>query len=229
LQREVDGCKERETMRESISITDMTFAVLPEDDFTGEAPIGKLNVSIKEIDYAPVINRSGYYLFLNLEDKLPDNNTLIVESDSRKYYHDQQISLLKADITNHSVVRVVLLPTSAYPFPSGTTLVRGIIVTEVMQGGNTIEKPVSGAKVEIKQRGLVCLTGDKGDFVFYFKDLRVEDILIEDQKKFIKMGMGTEFDLSVTCEGYKFFEESGHKAEAYTTTVVNATLEPEGA
>lgn len=210
--------------------TDLTCAVLLIDDLTGMPPIGRMKVEMSEPEFKGILNRSGYYLFLNLNDKLLDVNSMIIVSDNNgnKYYQDRLLSLSKIEIAvNYPVIEVELLPATSYPFPTGTTLVRGIVLMDAIEAGKTIRVPVSGAKVEIKERGLVYVTNGRGDFVFYFKNLKSEDIVHEGQKKFIRMGSDTTFKLSVSCKGYKPYESSGHKAEFQTTTVINAVLEAE--
>lgn len=65
-----------------------------------------------------------------------------------------------------------LQPTTAYPFPSGATLVRGT----VLAGG----LPVANARVRRVNDDLEYLTGPDGQFVLFFKDVNGagEDITI---------------------------------------------------
>lgn len=204
----------------------LTFAVFPLDDFTGKSPIGKLKVAIKELGYAAILNKSGYYLFLDLDEKLEDDHTLVIESEE-KYYDKQSIPIKDVkehDLENNPELQVSLIPNSSYPFGSGITLVRGTVITdEKDDNNNPVKKPVSGAKAEIKTRNLSAKSDERGNFVLYFKDLNEGDIIEKNKKKFIKMDMSTEFDLIVTCSGYKEFKKTG-EVEVGTTAVFTALL-----
>jgi hypothetical protein len=200
---------------------------LPIDDFTGRSPIGKLKIFIKELEYASIPNRSGYYLFLDLNEKLTDDHTLVIESEE-KYYIKQSIPI--KDVMGHILksqpeVKISLIPNSSYPFSSGITLVRGTVVANGADNNNIpIKKPVSGAKAEIKARSIDSKTDERGNFVLYFKNLKKNDVVEKNEKKFIKMGAGTKFNLIITCEGYKEFKEKG-EVEVGTVAVFNALLE----
>jgi hypothetical protein len=200
--------------------SDLTLAALPIDDLTGKMPLGKLRVIVKELGYDGILNKSGYYIFLDSNDKLLDINTLTVES-KEKYYREASVLVSKDSLENNLVVRVDLFPSASYPFASNETLVRGTIVTITTIDGKQVSRPVPRAKVEIQARNLTYMTGDNGDFVFYFKGLREEDVVDEDHKKFIRMGTSTTFDLSITCEGYEFVNQPDCKAEVYKTTVIH--------
>lgn len=206
--------------------TDLTCAVLLVDDFTGKTPLGRLKVAInKEIGRYGIANRSGYYLFLNLKDRLLDSseNTISVESQEN-YYQGKVIFFSKAEIANNPVVTINLFPSTSYPFSSNETLVRGTVMTEATLDGNTFLKPVSGAKVEIPARNLQFITGHSGDFIFCFSNLRKEDVVVADgQKRFIKMGSSTSFDLAITCKGFKSLNQPNCRAQAYTTTVIHTS------
>ena len=91
-----------------------------------------------------------------------------------------------------------------------------------------LRKPVLGAEVELKDRDLTYTTEKNGDFLFYFKDLKEEDIIEKDEKKFIRMGNDTETDLIVTCPGFIDFKKSGCEFEVGKTAVFTVILLKEG-
>ena len=107
------------------------------DDFTGVEPIGDIKVSLEGIQKNLMINGSGYYFFTDLKKEIKQAN-VIVESDF--YFYE----VVPIDLsTNESFVSLIitLKPNSAYPFPNGTTLIRGVIK-------DTAGHPISGVKVK---------------------------------------------------------------------------------
>jgi len=230
----------------------LTLAVLLVDDFTGEAPIGDFEVSINQLSLMAQRNISGYYLFVDQADRLRDEYLLEIKnianpeartknSELENYKSNfcivgsdlleriQPMPILVGDINqnlqNDPVVRIALVPNTAYPFANGETLIRGIVqAAGVDSNGNSVIIPVAGAKVQIWDNKFSYDTDERGDFVFYFKNLKNEDIVQEDQKKFIKMGSDTVFDLNVSCEGFENFARENLRAEFGKTTTVNVTL-----
>jgi hypothetical protein len=98
-------------------ITNLTFAVFPIDDFTGTKPLGKIRVYISEIEYEGIINHSGYYLFLNLQDKLLDNDNIFIIQSLEQYYQDKSVVFSKDDISTKGLVfQENLIPSVFYPF-----------------------------------------------------------------------------------------------------------------
>jgi hypothetical protein len=221
---------------ENIDFTDtrvirhLTLAVLPTDDFVSRRPIGKIKVFIKELeDYVPITSKSGYYLFLDIHDRLEDHYTVTIESEE-KYYLKKSITIREIkeqqDLQKNPGIELQLIPSASYPFGEGITLGRGTIMTEEIEDGNVvaIRKPVSGALVQLVDRDLSYITENSGDFVFYFKDLREDDVVPENARKFIRMGNNTETDLIVTCQGFNDFRQSGCKFELNKTSVFPVVL-----
>ena len=204
-------------------ITNLTFAVLPVDDFTGKNPLGKIRVYINELNYESIFNRSGYHLFLDIQDKLLDNGNMFIIKSVEQYYQEKSKIFSKDDITtNNLVFQENLIPSVYYPFSHNETLIKGTIMTEISTNGETSLKPLLGANVKLGARNLETITNDKGGFVFYFKNLREDDIVVEDEKKFIKLGGTHIFDLLITSTGYSPLIVPNCKAEMYKTTVIRS-------
>lgn len=202
-------------------ITNLTFAVLPVDDFTGKNPLGKIRVYINELNYEGIINKSGYHLFLDLQDKLLENGNIFIIKSVEQYYQEKSKIFSKDDITtNNRVFQENLIPSVSYPFSHNETLIKGTIMTEISTNDETFLKPIYGANVKLRANNLEAITDNKGGFVFYFKNLREDDIVVEDEKKFIKMGTTHIFDLLITSTGYNPLTVSNCKAEMYKTTVI---------
>jgi len=214
------------------SVENLSFAVLPVDDFTGERPLNTLKVSLQEPYREGIPNNSGYYLFLDLDANA--KYTIVVESDSDQYANYEttiDMATLRQDPTfqKNPVIPVSLLPNTAYPFSPQTTLIRGIVQTAVASSGAN-NTPVAGAEAKINERNLTYITSEKGDYIFYFKKLRTEDIIEEEvqpgqgKKRFIKMGTSSLFTLVVNHPDYTEFKQSNNRAEESKTTVLNVVL-----
>ena len=67
-------------MSEEKITTNLGFAVWPIDDFTGGPPFGRVRIWLEEIGLEGFANASGYYLFLDIDDKLPDIGTVTASS-----------------------------------------------------------------------------------------------------------------------------------------------------
>jgi len=203
----------------------MTFAVLPIDDFTGECPLGKIKIYFNHIKYESATNSSGYYLFLNLQDALLDSGNILKLESVEQYYQEKSITFSKDDITtNNLVFQINLGPSGSYPFGKDKTLIKGTIMTEISTNGEVLLKPIVGANVELGARNLNANSDDNGVFVFYFKNLREEDIIVEDKKNFINMGGTNIFDLLITSQNYNPIQVTNCKAEMYKTTVISTQL-----
>lgn len=217
---------------ETTLVSSLSIAIFPKDDFTGKTPIGRLSVSIKELNYEAILNKSGYYIFLNLDHDEIKNYTVIIDP-KENYYNKQSIKvqtiLDMQKLEEDKGAEIPMIPNTSYPFPHNITLIRGIVIEEGFDGVNKPLKPISGARVEITQdSSLKYETGDKGDFVFYFKDLKPDRIQEQNTKRFIKFGSGIKFDLKVTCNNYKVFTKSGYTSEADNmTTIDRVELIPE--
>jgi len=154
--------------------TRLSLAVALIDGYTGKQPIGYVKIFIKDQNLKAFKNRSGYYLFFNLPD-----GEYTVRSDS-EYYFDEETPVKSSDLDLlNPVVSIKLKPKPSYPFPSGATLIRGMVQDS---DGN----PVSEAKVEAVGKKVSNRTTVKGEFVLYFKALTEDDIIVEGSKRFVK-------------------------------------------
>lgn len=144
--------------------TRLTFAVLPRDGFAPQKGLtGGCQISLAGGEAAPVMNRSGHYCFVDL----PAGDYTVVTS--AKYYLDQEVAIATALLDPKSpAIAIDLEPSLAYPFPPGTTLLKGRIVDPA--GG-----VVSGAQVEIQSFGRRFVSDKHGMFLFYFKGLDQEE------------------------------------------------------
>lgn len=114
-------------------------------------------------------------------DPDPTTNKIHWDTDPRDgLEYDYDVSAkIRLPVPENLIIRIVLKPKPSYPFPSGATLIRGMVQDS---DGN----PVSEAKVEVAGKKVSNRTTVKGEFVLYFKALTEDDIIIEDSKKFVK-------------------------------------------
>lgn len=153
--------------------TKLTFAVQPKDAFSPKKKVmGKCKVKIVGINQEPIVNRSGFHCFTNL----PSGGYEI--EISNRYYLNKKINVETDDlIPKAPAVDVSLEPNLIYPFPKGTTLLRGRVVDED-------ELDIPDAEVKIKNTDKVYITDQTGRFIFYFNELEEgEEEVTVDAKK----------------------------------------------
>ena len=156
--------------------TKLSFAVILLDDYSGQNPIGNLNVSLKDRDEKPIINLSSYYVFIDLP---LDTYYVQVKGD---YYFDEDLTVdtNHYDIENLLVIR--LKPNNSYPFPSDATLVRGMLwdtddlQTREVLVNSDIEGFCSGINLKLDTK-----TNEKGEFVLYFSPSNTQNMVIDNQ------------------------------------------------
>ncbi len=167
----------------------LSFAVYLIDDYSGDAPIGRIDVRLKGRDEKPIKNPSSYYTLLDLPD-----DTYTVQVRSEYYYDVDSGDIHPAELVPKSpVVDITLKPMPSYPFPPGATLIRGMAREE----GNAI----SGARVKIRDKDVEGVTTEEGEFVLYFGDLTNDEIIKENGKRFVKGANGKNIHIEVEYGG----------------------------
>jgi hypothetical protein len=204
-------------------VSNLSFAVLAVDDFTGEQPLGGVRVSTKDPDHQGILNNSGYYLFLDLDNTA--KYKVKISTESGLYAASETIvdlATLRRDpnFQINPVIVIKLLPNASYPFPLRASLIRGTVQTLV--GSERV--PLAGAQVKIVERDLTYLTSERGEYIFYFTNLRTDEIIEEGTKRFIRMGSSSQFTLRVDHPGYSTYEQNSFKAEEGKTTVVDVAM-----
>lgn len=164
------------TMTEVIK-SKVSLVLQLEDSFSGERPFGKIDVSINYEAPRVVQNLSGHFVFLDLEE-----GEYRVRVKSRYYFTAfVPVNLSELD-PRQPLIKVSLIPGPDYPFPAGTTLIRGRVK-------DNDENWVTGASVYVVGKEFQAKTDRRGEFVLYFKNLTEEDITIlptEKDKHYIK-------------------------------------------
>ena len=175
----------------------LSYAVTLSDAFTQARQLfGRISVYIDRISEVPFFKTSeATFLFFKLQ---PGSYTMRVRSNEEDegdgippYYHDVDIPIvlplssplwpvfpdvLLADQSkplDHptqpaayraQLAQVSLQPTIAYPFPAGATLLRGTVLAEGV--------PLSQAIVMRMSDTSTYVTGEDGEFVFFFIQMR---------------------------------------------------------
>jgi len=156
------------------------------DGFTRGMPFGDIRVISMEQTIKMSRNLSGDYLLSNIPG---DVVQLRVESD---YYFDIDREITISQLDPKQPVEVIeLQPGPGYPFPGGTTLIRGMVRDS--QGNWQ-----AGAGVSTVVPAFDTLTTRKGEFVCYYTGLKDEDIVVIDGKRYLKGGENNTLSLLVT-------------------------------
>jgi hypothetical protein len=152
--------------------TTVRLAVRLVDPVTGGRPRGRPRVRIDGSDEKPIRNPSGYYVFRTPSRAASDSEyyvdrdrpagTVTLTVDGDRWYLPERRTVALDDVDPAlPVVEVGLRPSTAYPFPPGTTLVRGVVRDEDENGG----AGVPGATVRIEGRQPTTETNADGEFV----------------------------------------------------------------
>jgi hypothetical protein len=144
------------------------------DHFTGSKPVSDIQIVLENHTVKTVKNLSGYYLFF----KVPVG-TFHIRFESEYYFTFEENVTIPAPVagTEHPVKTVTLQPKPCYPFPSGTTLIRGMVTDA--QGNYLAGASIEGAKVS-------AVTTSRGEFACYYKGLTEEDVVLKNGKRYLK-------------------------------------------
>ncbi len=153
----------------NVITTNLSVAIWLIDDYTQREPIGKSKVAIMEGNVKAIRNPSGYYVFNDLE---AGEYEVIIES---RFYFSEKIGVnIPHSDQKMPVIEITLTPKPSYPFPGYATLVRGVL-SSTPQDVN----PIVNEDLEVVGKSLKTKTDEKGEFVFYFKGVKKEDITIK--------------------------------------------------
>ena len=181
----------------------LSLAIYLVDEFTQRQPIGNLSVSVNDGKLVPVKNPSGYYLLFKpkvLPEDVSEKLQVNVKSD---YYFEENLEVqLSALDPKEPLKQIELKPNPSYPFPNGTTLIRGMVVEPPSDAA------ASGATVEIAEKGLQTKTSSKGEFVLYFLPLTQDEVvkgddpLADPTARYVKTAAGKQLDVTAHHESY---------------------------
>jgi hypothetical protein len=185
----------------------VSLAVPLVDAFTGGSPRGDPSVSIDGSTATPIRNASGQFVFVDLD---LDPGDVTVTVDGGAYYADPEpvdvtipteaelaaAETSGADVFDPSADPVgvdELVPTPTYPFPPGTTLVRGRVVDDT--GATPVRVP--DAQVGVDGVDRVTTTTDDGEYVVCFARAEAVSVVRDGGAWLVRVG-GT--DPTITAE-----------------------------
>lgn len=211
-----------EKVLEEIKVT-VSLAVRLIDDFSAEKPIGRLSVSLKDEEYKPVRTAPDRFVFLDLPKAPSDKYTVQVESEF--YFYDNtsqynEVTLSSLDPLDPSV-ELHLKPKPAYPYPAGTTLIRGIVVSQ------TSKKPLADAVVEVVEQAVNkkvsgTLTTDTGDFALYFPPLKSEDVEDHGTHRYVLVNQSKQITVKASKSGKETTSAIANLVEGETFSIGEA-------
>jgi hypothetical protein len=181
----------------------LSLAIYLVDEFTMQQPIGNLNVSVNGGKFVPVKNPSGYYLLFKPKVKPEDDIENLQVNVKSDYYFEENLEVQLSSLDpKEPLKRIELKPNPSYPFPNGTTLIRGVVVEPPS------DVAASSATVEIAEKGLQTKTSSKGEYVLYFQPLTQDDVVREEAPltdqtmRYVKTAAGKQLEITAHDENY---------------------------
>jgi hypothetical protein len=190
----------------------LTCVVALIDAYTGKPPIGAVTFMLEDRRLKVHKTTDNFYYFLNLAGKE-------FEIHIQTEYYAEAVTEKKTlpRTEPRDPIAVTLQPTPAYPFPSGATLIRGMVQ-------NSKKEAVSGARIEIE--GEWSQTTPKGEFVLYFTRLKSNNLLLDSEKPdkcrnkdFLKGKAGKTISVKATCDSQKGIQNLEYVEIGKTTTL----------
>ena len=174
------------------ALSRVSLAVRLLDDFSGRPSlVGATRVFIIGSGRTAVQKSGGYYVFMDLA-----NTNVTIRIENPHYFPaEAAIDIAALDPRNPVVVRT-MKPGDLYPFPTGTTLVRGVI-------RNPADHPVQGAHVSVTGAVVASESGDDGRFVLAWGPLDEDDISVVNHRRLVKVGNSTTINLGVTHPSFQ--------------------------
>ena len=174
------------------SLSRVSLAVRLLDDFSGRPSlIGATQVFITGSGRTAVQKSGGYYVFMDLTGT---NVTIRIENT---HYFPAEVAINIAGLDpRNPVIARTMKPAGLYPFPAGTTLVRGVIRDPAGQA-------VQGAHVSVTGTAIANDSGNDGRFVLYWGPLDEDDISVVNHRRLVKVGNSTTINLTVTHPSFQ--------------------------
>lgn len=144
---------------------DLALALNPIDALT-ETPLREAaTVSVEGLPTKPELNPSGYWLYLDPPVSF-DQPTVSVTVDPPPEYAERTLDV---DTTaDPPARRIEMYPSTAYPFPAGSTLIEGTVTDGVGDA-------VAGATVTLDETDLETRTDTDGSFILRVAGIRTTE------------------------------------------------------
>lgn len=157
----------------------LSLAVQPVDRYTGGTPAADLRVRIEGRDAEPIRTPSGFHVFLDIE---AGTETVVVEGSSRYVdgretgvevidLSDPGTTVDPADPATLPVETVKLAPSTAYEFPAGATLLRGVVT-------DPSDEPLPDTAVSATGTESETRTDENGEYVLFFDPVTDDDVAV---------------------------------------------------
>lgn len=131
------------------------------DDFSDALIAGSIKFLVDDQSASPILNRSGYFVFFGLS---PGVHNVRVRAEG--FQEEVMTAVVRAD--QKAEIRAIRLrPLPSYPFPNGTTILRG----EVFETGTELPLAEVAVSLAIRGKELSTVTTLKGEFVIYLARL----------------------------------------------------------
>jgi hypothetical protein len=134
---------------------------------------------------------SGYHVFTDLTE-----TSVTIRVENPNYAPREATVNIPALDPRNPVIALTMKPNLLYPFQSGTTLVRGIVV-------DNTQHPISGAHVSVNGDTISNDSGQDGRFVLYWGPLDEDQISVVDHRRLVKAGNSTTIVLHVTHPSFQ--------------------------
>jgi hypothetical protein len=145
---------------------EVTLAVLPVNGVTGTIVGYGVKARVKGLPDQPIVNGSGMLVFINLPPP-PNPPEYLVEVDATEagFFVPDTVEFEPpgandADAEAKRRIPVLLTPRPEYPFPSGTTLVRGVLV----RGTEIVSRARISAQPQLSSTPFETLSDERGTF-----------------------------------------------------------------
>jgi hypothetical protein len=147
-------------------VDQVTLAVVPIDGVTGAIVRGGVKAKIKGLPDRPIVNGSGMLVFINLPaPPVPPAYEVEIDASEAGFVGPETLSFEPPaandpDIETKRRLPLLLKPRSDYPFPTGITLVRGVVV----RGADPVAGALISAQPPLSSDPFEALSGARGAF-----------------------------------------------------------------
>jgi hypothetical protein len=174
------------------AVARVSFAVRLLDDFAARSSlVGTTEVFITASGKRGLQTPSGYHVFTDLTAA---NVTIRIEN--RNYFPKEVAIDIAALDPRNPVITQTMKPSYLYPFPTGSTLVRGAV-------RDAAGSPVRGATVAVTGSTIANASGEDGRFVLYWGPLDEDAVSVVNHRRLVKVANSTAIALHVTHPSFQ--------------------------
>lgn len=193
------------------------FAVRPTDGVTGAAFLaGSTRVVLQGSGAIARETPGRYYVFTDLA-----GSTFVATVENANYFSRDVSVHVPALDPRTPVVAVTMMPRYHYPFPAGSTLIRG----RVLGPGSA---PVAGVVVTVQHSSVTGRTEEDGRFALWFGPLTEDGVAVVGGKRLVKINNATDLRITAEHAGYATATQTIGAVEEGSTLLLKTpiTLSP---